>query len=98
MDIRKRFPNSLTQKMLIIVGISTIGDGFKRFQKIFFPRLRSRNRIFRDRNHISHSDFRNQEYKKLRFNGNSDTLKSKLFKINLEQDTSQTGYITNRRG
>ena len=98
MDIRKRFPNSLPQKMLPIVEIPTIGDGFKRFQKIFFPRLRSRNRIFRNRSHISHSDFRNQEYKKLRFNGNSDTLKSRLFKINLEQDPLQTGYTTSRRG
>ena len=92
MDIRKRFrSNIFTVKMSPFVGISTIGDGFGSILREFY-------RIFRNRSHIFLSDFRNQEYKKLRFNGNSDTLKSRLFKINLEQDTSQTGYTTSRRG
>ena len=72
MDIRKRFgSNIFAVKMSPIVGISTIGDGLGSILSEFY-------RIFLHRSHISHSDFRNQEYKKLRFNGNSDTLKSKL--------------------
>ena len=57
MDIRKRFrSNIFAVKMSPFVGISTIGDGLGSILSEFY-------RIFRSWNHISHSDFRNQEYK-----------------------------------